>query len=146
MRHNQHEIEREDGEDSLHHELESQHFQRDDKQRQVDNNVGVFDTEARGVVDNGGQSRHAAGHNLVGHEENGERNGVQKETDGDEQIVLGLIPDLLFTHHLMTILMIFRGTMITLTMLLPSKYFRLRSSSRTDCSISSLEASTGKSF
>ena len=57
--------------------------------------------ESCGIVDDGRQTRHTACHYLVGHEEDGEGDGVHQQTKGDEEIILGLVPDdfMLYSHN-----------------------------------------------
>ena len=98
---NQQEIEQEDGVDSLEEKLKAQHLQRYHEQRQVDDDVGVLYMEARGIVDNGRETGYTTRHNLIGHEEHRERNGIKHDAERDEEIVLHLIPILDILHHLL---------------------------------------------
>ena len=51
LRKSQHEIEREDGKDSLHQEPPSQYLQRYHQQNAIDEDIGILQMESCGIVD-----------------------------------------------------------------------------------------------
>ena len=78
----QHEVEGEDSEDGLHHELEAKNLQGHHQQDAIDDDIGILQMESRSIVDNSRKTCHTSCHNLVRHQEYGKGYGVKKETKG----------------------------------------------------------------
>jgi len=87
----QHHVEGENSEDGLHQELHTQYLQGYYQQHAVDDDVGVLQVEPCGIIDDGGETRHTTSHYLIGHQEDGKRDGIDEEAKGYEKIVLHLI-------------------------------------------------------
>ena len=86
----QHKVKGEDGKYRLHQEFHTQNLQGYHQQDAVDDDVGILQMEACGVVDDGRETSHATCHNLIGHQEDSEGNGIDGETKGYKHIIPGL--------------------------------------------------------
>src|SRR5574344_175045 len=80
------------GIDGLYHKLESQYFQSDENQHQVDDEVTVLNRDLGSIEYDGCDTGHTSCYNLVGQQEHGPTECIQHEAKGYHQIIPDLIP------------------------------------------------------
>lgn len=92
----QQEGEGEDGIDGFDAEPGAQDFQGKAQEDSIDDEVGYLQLDAGGIVNDGGDTGHAAGGDFVRQQESGPSQGIANQSEGDEQVVVHLSAQLGF--------------------------------------------------